>query len=458
MVGLWQIMMSEKRSCTRCQTPAGDSRALRRAYSISTAAACFKINKINQKIKNFTVILSCCFALFFTGCAEKTRTYFIDENAPPPAQVAEVTWSPFAGGVYLQYKLPLDKNLLYVRAEYEIRPGVMREVKSSDFKDYLILDGFGNMQTYDVKLYSVGKNEKASEPLIITVTPALSPVMTTKKSLRETSGGVAIDFENNDARAPLAIVLMADTANLGYMNEICTYYTSMPRGSFAYRGENGLDAVPYEFAVYIRDRWNNVSDTTKGTVTPWFEEYIAKPWIEYNLPNDIPSIGNDYRLEKIWDEEWNTADGFHGLDVDETNRLPHTITWDFGKVVKLSRMKYWPRGGGDDRWKRGHARVFEIWGTATPPDPTGSMKGWIPLGQFECVKPSGSGLQITAEDIALAMAGIDFDFVVSDFAPKPYTPVRYIRWRTMSTFANTAYSTIHILELSFWGEIININN
>ena len=415
----------------------------------------YNMNRINQKVKNFTVILLCGFALFFTGCKEEIRTDFIDENAPPPAQVLEVMVYPMAGAAILQYTLPLDKNLLYVRAEYEIRPGVMREAKSSYFKDYLILDGFGDMRTYDVKLYSVGRNEKASEPLIIPVTPALSPVRATTKSMRETFGGVAIDFENNESRAPLAFVLMADTANLGYMSEIYTHYTSMPRGTFTYRGVDGLDAVPCEFAVFIRDRWNNVSDTIQDIVTPWFEEYITKPWFEYNLPNDIPTIGFDYRISRIWDEEWGTQDGFHGLEVDETSRLPHTITFDFGKVVKLSRMRYYPRNNPDDQWKRGHAKVFEIYGSATPPDPTGSMIGWIPLGQFECEKPSGPGLQITGEDIAFAVAGIDFDFVVSDFAPEPYTPVRYIRWRTVSTFANTAYSTIHILELSFWGEIIN---
>lgn len=80
---------------------------------------------------------------------------------------------------------------------------------------------------------------------------------------------------------------------------------------------------------------------------------------------------------------------------------------------------------------------------------------WIPLGRFECVKPSGPGTQITQEDIAFADAGIEFEFGVTDFAPNPFTPVRYIRFRTISTYANASFSTVHIVELSFWGEIVN---
>ena len=50
---------------------------------------------------------------------------------------------------------------------------------------------------------------------------------------------------------------------------------------------------------------------------------------------------------------------------------------------------------------------------------------------------------------AFADAGIEFEFGVTDFAPNPFTPVRYIRFRTISTYANASFSTVHIVELSF---------
>jgi len=389
--------------------------------------------------------------LLCNSCKEEGRIDFIDDSIPAPGKVTNVVVHNKPGGAVLKYTLPLDKNLLYVRAEYEIKPGVINETKSSFFKDSLVLEGFGIPTTYDVRLFSVGKNEKESEPLIVQINPTTAPVQLATKKFRDTFGGVAIDFENPE-ESSLAIVLMADTANLGYRSELITYYTSSPKGSFTYRGVEGLDPVEQEFAVYLRDRWGNYSDTIIANVTPWFEEFIPKStWTNYTLPNDIPPVNASYPITRIWDENYD-VDGFHGI---ETQMLPSTLTWDLGKSVKLSRIKLWPRNHADDRWKRGHPKVFEIWGSNSP-NPTGEMDdSWIPLGRFESLKPSGPGTQITQEDIAFAQEGIEFDFGITDFAPEPFTPIRYIRFRTISTYANASFSTTHILEISFWGELLN---
>ncbi len=390
-------------------------------------------------------------SIVWNSCKEEGRIDFIDDTAPAPGQVTNVIVHNKPGGAVLRYTLPVDKNLLYVRAEYEIKPGVIRETKSSYVKDSLVLEGFGIPDTYDVKLYSVGKNEKASEPLIININPTTAPVQLASKSFRDTFGGVAIDFENPE-EASLAIVLMADTANLGYMSELITYYTSMPKGTFTYRGVDGLDPEEYEFAMYVRDRWGNLSDTITATVTPWFEEFIPKAtWTDYTLPNDMPPVNSGYPVTRIWDGV-TTGSGFHG---NETWPLPSHITWNLGRKVKLSRLKFWPREHNDDRWRRGHPRIFEIWGSNSP-NPTGEMDdSWIPLGRFESLKPSGPGTQITQEDIAFANEGLEFDFGISDFAPDPFAEVQYIRFRTITTYANASFSTVSLTEISFWGELIN---
>lgn len=390
--------------------------------------------------------------VWFAGCKEEGRIDFFDDSAPAPPQVTEVTVDDRPGGAVLRYKLPVDKNLLYVRAEYEIKPGIVRETKSSYYKDSLVLEGFGVPGTYDVKLYSVGRNSKESAPKIVQVNPTTAPVQLVEKTFRATFGGVSIDFEN-PAQAPLAIVLMADTANRGYKSELITYYTSIPKGSFTYRGVAGLDPVEHEFSVYIRDRWGNLSDTVTAKVTPWFEEFIPKnTWTEYTLPGDMPTvIAGSYPVRTIWDGVI-TGTGFHG---NETWPLPSHITWNLGRKVKLSRLKLWPRDHADDRWKRGHPKVFEIWGSNSP-NPSGALdESWFPLGRFECLKPSGPGSQITEEDIAFAKEGIEFDFTVTDFAPNPYAEVQYIRFRTLSTYANASFSTVSITEISFWGELLD---
>lgn len=389
--------------------------------------------------------------ILWNGCKEEGRTDFIDDAAPAPNPVTNVIVENKPGGAVLKYKLPADKNLLCVRAEYEIKPGVIRETKSSYFKDSLVIEGFGGTGTYDVKLYSVGRNEKESAPHVVQINPTTPPVRLATKKFRDTFGGVAIDFENPEEEN-LAIVLMADTGNLGYMSDLITYYTAAQKGTFTYRGVAGLDPVEQEFAMYVRDRWGNYSDTVVAKLTPWFEEFIPKStWSAYTLPGDIPPVNSGYPTTRIWDGIIGT-DGFHGL---ETKMLPHNITWDLGRTVKLSRLKLWPRQHADDRWKRGHPKVFEIWGSNSP-NPSGELdESWVRLGRFESLKPSGPGAQITQEDITFANEGIEFEFVKSDYAPEPFTPVRYIRFRTISTYANAAFSTVHIVELSFWGELIN---
>ena len=398
-------------------------------------------------IVNVIIIFIALMPVVYTGCKEEGRIDHIDSSGTAPAQVTIVDVRNTPGGAVLKYALPIDRNLLYVQATYETQPGVTRETKSSYFKDSLVLQGFGEAKPYEVKIYSVGKNGKASEPLPVTVEPTTPPVYLATKNIRETFGGVSIDIVNPE-KANLAVVLLADTANIGYLSELYTFYmASMPRATFNYRG---LDTIPYEFGVYLRDRWNNFSDSTiVGGLTPWYEQYIDKStWSEYPLPGDHQPLNAALTLPRIWDESNTTLDGFHGM---ETHLLPSILTWDLGRVVRLSRFTFWPRGGLDDIWKRGHPRIFEIWGSLSPNISGALDDSWIPLGRFESLKPSGDGTQITQEDIDFGRAGIEFDFEETDFAPVPQAEVRYIRFVTRATYAYASVSTVSILKISFWG-------
>lgn len=398
-------------------------------------------------MKNRIIYIILLFLSTFTCCKEENRFDYIDQSIPAPAQVTNVRVRNAAGAAVIKYEVPEDKNLLYVKAVYEIKPGTQRETKSSYYKDSLILEGFGDTRTYDVQLFSVGLNEKMSESLTVQVNPTTAPVHLATKKLKETFGGVSVSIENPE-KASLAIVLMADTANLGYLNILQTYYTSMQKASFSYRG---LDSIPGNFAVYIRDRWNNFSDTITSIVKPIYEEEITKnTWKEFTLKGDTPWLNESYRLQNIWNN--NLSNGNSCL-VIQNHPLPTIVTWDFGKTVTLSRFKLWPREHVDDRWKRGQPRVFEIYGSMAPGQDGSLDESWIPLGRFECIKPT-PGEAITQEDIDFARTGIDFDFNYTDFAPDPFVPIRYIRLKTISTFNNTSISNVSIQEISFWGTVM----
>ena len=385
---------------------------------------------------------------FWIGCKEEGRIDHIDKNAPVPAQVTNIQVFNRPGGATLKYDLPTDENLLYVQAEYEIKPGDVKIRKASFFIDSLDLEGFGDTQEHAVKVFSIGKNEKVSEPTIVTIKPLTPPVFEASKTIDQTFGGVNVKIKN-PYKANLAVEVMGDTAKNGYMTILQTFWTTAEQASFTVRG---LDSIENNFGVYLRDRWDNMSDTIEATLTPLFEEEIPKStWAEYSLPGDAPIHNNEYRVSNLWNQDWTNGNrNFHTLDTP----LPACVTWDFGITVNLSRLVLWPRYHAGDTWVRGHPRAVEVYGSMNP-NPDGSLdETWIPLGKFEFIQPSGIGNTPTAEDNAFARAGHDMEFDSTDFAPDPFVPVRYIRLRIMSTYNFTSISVISIQEVSAFGNII----
>lgn len=175
-------------------------------------------------------------------------------------------------------------------------------------------------------------------------------------------------------------------------------------------------------------------------------------WAEKTMPGDVGMNGG-FPLPNLWDG--NTTNFMHSADPIA---LPGTMTWDLGLKAKLSRMKLWPRNNNDDRWTRGHPRVFEIYGSLAP-NPDGSLDdSWTLLGKFECVQPSGNGTANpwqapTSEDIALSDSGLEFEFVPANSAD-PDATVRYIRFRSLEHFNPTQPPRILLAEISFWGTLV----
>ncbi|MEL7586455.1 MAG: DUF4959 domain-containing protein [Prolixibacteraceae bacterium] len=388
------------------------------------------------------------------SCEEEGRLDHIDYSAAAPGQVHDITVKNNPGGATIKYSLPEDENLLYVKAEYEIRKGVVRESKASYYADSLTLDGFGDTRIYDVKIFSVGKNEKTSEPLIVQVNPQTAPVVLAAKELKSAFGGVSVTIENR-YETDLAIVLMTDTAGTGYWNTLQTFYTSAARRTFSYRG---LDTTPARFAAYVRDRWNNISDTIEATLTPRYEEFIPKnDWREIHLPTDTydPIEGRaEYMLNRAFDGIINQANTMFATKTDAP--MPQWATIDLGTTIIMSRLKVFHRSGAASGWTGANVKKFELYGSMNPSSDGSWDSSWISLGKFEASPPSGGvGPLITQADRDYAsIEGIDFDLEANDFAPDPFVPIRYIRFKTTETCNGPSLSgSVWINELSFWGQI-----
>jgi hypothetical protein len=417
-----------------------------------------------KKILYLTLCLTFCVGY---GCTEKDRLdQTVDDSAPAPLKVTVTGNIPIPGGAVLKYTVPNDKNLLGVKAVYE-RNGEICETKASLYNDSLTMEGFGDTRTYEVNLYSVGRNGKLSDPEKVSITPLMPPVLSTEINLEPTFGGVKLNVSNNTSKAALTIMLLIDTANTGKLELLHTFYT-MADNTYFVRRE--LESKEQTFGVVVRDRWNNKSDTLSGFVlTPYEEMKLDKTsWTNGKLPTDswepyagmIPMHG----LENLWRGPESVGTQLEWLIFASAADapIPQHFTISLGYKASISRMKLWTREW-DCYYTGTMPREFELWGSEDPPL-DGSWDNWHLLGKWEVFKPSGYGNgrnvgTITAEDQDYYRNRLEFELVTTEEISDPYRPVRFIRFKTLSTF--TTYLTdmtkanIVLAEMALWGTLHN---
>lgn len=400
--------------------------------------------------------------IFIIGCKEEGRIDHIDDSVPAPApvKVTKVTNTP--GGAVIQYEMPKDESLLGVKVVY-IRNKETCEYKSSKYVDTLKVEGLGDTTPQEVKLYSIGLNEKLSEAVPVTINPLDPPVQTVKFELEEGFGGVMVSLEENYTQADIAVILMADTMNTSdnsKMVDLQTFHTKSKKIKLARRG---LKPNPYHFGAYLRDRWGNVSDTIYKTLTPI--EEIKLPKTDFRnaaLPTDyfITAEGsNSYRLEQLWLGP-EAADG-NFYATSHSAPMPQWFTIELGHKMSISRIQKWPRSGYE-LYSSTAPRVFQVWGSDDP-NPDGSWdESWKLLGEFEQFKPSGHGEgrevgPITDEDNDYWYNRTEFELIPTIEAPDPYQTVTHLRFKILSTYATygteSTIGQVIIGELTLWGQL-----
>lgn len=395
--------------------------------------------------------------MLFLSCQESESLIYYDANAAAPIAIDANTLSVenLAGKSILKYAVPTDDNLLYVKAVYEVSPGVERQTQSSRFVDTLAIEGLVDAKDYTVSLYTVGKNKKESSPTLVTVSPQTSPLAEAFPSLNliATFGGIEGTFSNLH-KAALKAVLMADTADTGDPVFLQSFVINNPNASFSLRG---LDAESTKFYVYLMDRWGNKTETKAYDLTPLYEERLDKRlWKEYKLPSDFRGPHENspgYAFTGLFNDYIDPWDGWTGgMFLPEYVQYPRYFTIDLGVTAKISRFNLVPW------WWRIYdttPRHFEVYGSAIP-NPGDDLNGeeWRLLGKFETTKPSGGdpGI-ITQEDINFAWpGGINIDVKPSELQPDPYFPVRIIRFKIISSWSNSP-TVMALDELTIWGEV-----
>lgn len=400
-----------------------------------------------NKIHYFSLLICMC----IISCKEEKFGPSLKDGSAP-AMVSNISTENLPGGAKITYDVPPDPNLLYVEAEYVASNGKLANVRASHYTNTLTIEGLGSTDGKEIKLYSVGKNEKRSEPLATIIHPLTPPIAEVFNSLnlKEDFGGVSIDFAN-EHKANIAIIVTTKN-DLGDEVVADIHYTSREAGQFSIRG---YPADPREFTVQIRDKWENFSNRLTTTVTPWYETELDKTkFREVKLPTDAVQYSN-VPMSNLWSNslEGGSSPSNRGTAWYRTENgsgIPHHFTFELGATAKLSRYIQHQRGVVSEPtlvYNAGNPRHWEVWG-ATHPDPAGSWEGWTKLLDGTSVKPSGLPLpDYSDEDAAFALAGEEFDF------PLDAPPVRYIRIKILGTWGLTDF--MHIGELTFFGEVVH---
>lgn len=383
--------------------------------------------------------------LLASGCKEE-KMEPLTKGGKAPGPVSNVTAEAKPGKVVLRYNIPGDPELLYIKAVYETRPGNTVETIATFYNNSITLEGFGDTEEREVKLYSVSRSEVTSEPVTVKVRPLTPPVQSVFASLNFVAdfGGITATFANEDS-ANIAIGVVSRDAN-GDAVQADMYYTNQKTGEFSVRG---FGATEQWFGLYVRDRWLNYSDTVWKQLTPLFEEQLDKKLFRaLKLPTDAATFGSG-KLENLWNNKIAGGSGSTDTWFRSANGsgVPHWVTFDLGVTARLSRFSEIPRGATDETnllYSAGDPQLYEIWGTDTY-NPDGSFTGWTKLMDCEVVKPSGLPVGVNSnEDLLRAQEGHQFKF------PPGLPPVRYLRIKLVQTFGNADY--FWMAELTFFGE------
>lgn len=366
-----------------------------------------------------------------------------------PGIVSNVQVQNLPGGAKLSYTLPKSQSLLYVKAQYELK-GKKYEERASYFNNNLTIQGFGSTAPQEITLIAVSRGEQESSPVKVIINPLTPPVISIRNSLvvQPTFGGPNIAYLNG-SKAKVVIELLLDSSGVWVNRD--AEYTELEAGNFSSRG---LPPVERKFGVFVRDRWDNHSDTMVLNLTPVPEEELGIPTYRRNtwpipqrppLPASGAPIVTPANLSSwTFDKLFNGVIGNEGFHTNERLDLPSWLPFEMPQKAKLSRFKIWQRQSGYI-YDHGNPHRWELWGTNTPTD----TSSWVLLGSYVMVKPSGgesTGAQ-TSMDTQVAADGQEYDFNID--AP----PVKYLAWKNIDSWGNIGGEKghFHLSELKIWG-------
>lgn len=381
------------------------------------------------------------FLALAAACVEESvGSLSMDTEAP--GQVTDIKVTNVPGGADITYQIPENEDLLYVKAYYNLENGRESNVMVSMYEDSLKIRGFSKPMEHEVRITTGDRSRNESEPVITKINPLRSPIFDVLDNLKMTStfGGINLQWQN-DTKSALAITLLKRISDRKW-EEINTYYSNALKGNQSARG---MEARTEEFAVFIRDRWENATDTITRTLTPLFEEqFPVGSYKKFAMKGDSEiSYGWDlsYALDGDLTQPW----GWFARPTVEGGVWPARFTVKIEGGAILSRVRIVQRH--EEMWENGNPKKFRVLG-CNEPKSDGSDDGWDVLQTFTSVKPSGYGSgQYSDEDAYVAKNGEDFEFPAGNTKRYEYYRFEFLEnWGGDNTFIN-------LLEVMFYGKL-----
>ncbi len=377
---------------------------------------------------------------FLYGCSESEIGQYAVDNVSPDA-VRNITVENLKGAAVISYDIPNDEDLLYVKVIYKLDNGQTMEQKASAYANSVKVEGLGRSREQEVQIVTGDRSKNESAPVSVTIHPQDAPIYDVFNSLQARSdfGGIRVVWDNPDRAGVVISILEPDATN--ELIEVDNFYSDARNGAGNVRGYNAEERL---FAVFVRDRWQNHSDTLIASFLPLHEERLDKSrfsrWNPSGIPyNTLPGQGWD--IEKAWDNIIQVNPGF---STNTGGSLPTSITFSLGQDAVLSRFKIFQRGTGDQQYTGANIKRFELWGSDHP-NVNADLSTWVKLGEFESIKPSGPG-PVTEEDTDYAVVRGE-DFAVDSGVPR----VRYLRLVVHETWGGTTH--VQFMELDFYGNV-----
>ena len=382
------------------------------------------------------------FVFAAVACSDKE-----DGDMTPPGVLTVDMVTPTNGGGIINYTLPDDNDILYVKAEYTNSNGVDVSRASSSYNNSIEIDGLNQTTALTITLYVVDENFNQSAPVFVELIPLESFIYLVQESIELAAdlGGFRITWDNIESKTVYVYVHIND----GTEEEVRILSSDNAQESIAVRG---LPSTEISISTRVQDFDENTTTLEeKGTLTPLFEEVIDKSTWTLLASQSVNGNAWEGDSTNFWDDiidtTGNNSDNSYFMIWRDLNggslNWPLDLVINLNKNVKITRFSVWQRAfwynGPSDvpyYFQEENMKSFTIYAS-------NDAQVWQELGQFDIGDPRDSEGNIPVAALESAANGHEFEL---DAVSEAF---RYLKFSVTSNYGSETY--VNGSEITLYG-------